>query len=292
MAAKVSVCIPTRNRACYIGATIKSVLDSEYSNIEIIISDNASTDNTQEILNAFDDRRIHFYQNSINVGPIKNWNLAMEKASGDYIGLLYSDDLYGPFWLNLAVHVLDKYPHIGWVSTAFRIINDRNQLIGTVSHFDRKGEIGRPEAFQHAAMLNGLGPVYIARREIPEKLGYYDEEYDFSADNDFFLRLSSRYPLYYSCNNFHAAYRIHADNLSRQWKNVDQISEGLRMLKKAFADCTLSEELHQYERPCYTHLYHRALHFAKKRLEKDDIETAQQVITLLHEFGYNHQGQC
>lgn len=289
MAAKVSVCIPTYNRARYIGATVKSVLDSAYPNLEIIISDNASTDNTQEVLEAFDDDRIYYYRNLKNVGPVKNWNLAMQKASGDYVGLLYSDDLYGPFWINLAVHVLDKYPHIGWVSTAFRTINDSDQLISTVSRFDRTGEIACPEAFQHAVKLNGFGPVYITRRGILEKLGYYDEEYEFSADNELFLRLSSRYPLYYSCNDFHATYRTHVDSLSQQWELVDQASEGLRMLSKVFADHTLPGELRQYERSCYTYFYGKILRHAKRCLTENNIETVQQLITLLHKFGYRGQ---
>ncbi|HUL32094.1 MAG TPA: glycosyltransferase family 2 protein, partial [Thermodesulfobacteriota bacterium] len=103
MTKKVSVCIPSYNGARFIGATIKSVLDSVYQDFEIIISDDASTDSTFKVIESFHDGRISVYRNERNLGVVRNWNQALTKATGDYVGLLNHDDLYGPFWLTFAV---------------------------------------------------------------------------------------------------------------------------------------------------------------------------------------------
>lgn len=90
---KFSICIPNYNYANYIGKTIESVLRQTYGNFEILVADNASTDNSVEIIKGFDDPRIKLIQNNINVGFAPNLDKASEKASGDYMLMLSSDDL-------------------------------------------------------------------------------------------------------------------------------------------------------------------------------------------------------
>ncbi len=282
----ISVCIPSYNASRHIGGTIQSVLNSTRSDFEIIVNDDASIDDTRGIVTSFQDRRIRFYRNESNVGPARNWNCALQRASGEFVGLLNHDDLYGPFWLAFATHTLKKYPHIGWVGTAFHIINDKGSVLRAISRFDRTREINRDEAFLCMARLDGLTPAYLARREILEEVGYYDEEAGPSADNDLFLRLAARYSLYYSNNPHHATRRLHADNLTHRWGLVDQTGEGLRMLHKAFSDEALPEELRKHKKACYTYFYHKVISRARERLEADDIETVQHLVDLLHTSGY------
>jgi glycosyltransferase involved in cell wall biosynthesis len=283
--ALVSVCIPSYNASRYIGATIKSVLDSTHSNLEVIVNDDASTDNTREIVASFGDERIRFFQNESNLGVPRNWNRALKRAAGEFVGLLNHDDLYGPFWLTFAAHVLEKHPHVGWVVTKFRIINDKGETLGVESRFPATGEYGQREAFLCVAKLDGLGPGYIARREILEEAGYYDEDAGPSADNDLFLRLASRYPLYYS-NNPHTAWRWHADNLTHRWGIVQQTADSLRTLNKIFSDDGLPEELRKLKKTCYAYYYHKVLAWARKLLNEGELETVQQLIHLLHTDGY------
>lgn len=282
---RVSVCIPSYNAARTIGETIKSVLDSMYSGLEIIVNDDASTDNTREIVEAFRDERVHFFGNESNLGPVKNWNRALKRASGEFVGLLNHDDLYGPFWLTRAVHVLDKYPHIGWVASAHLIINGEGRTLRVLSRFPETREYSRSEAFLRVARLDGLGPGHIVRREILEQVGYYDEEAGPSADSDLFLRLASRYLLYYSTYP-HTAWRRHADNLTHRWGIVEQIADGLKILNKAFSDDALPEELRQCKRSCYTYYYQKVLDRARELLQRGDLETVQHLIRLLYVNDY------
>ncbi|MBU1878599.1 MAG: glycosyltransferase [Chloroflexi bacterium] len=281
------MCIPSYNAARTISETIQSVLDSTYADLEIIVNDDASTDETPVVVAACcdADARVRLYRNESNVGPARNWNRALKRATGEFVGLLNHDDLYGPFWLARAVHVLDKHPHIGWVMSAYRVIDGAGRSDHVTVRFPQTGEVSRSEAFRRIALLDGLGVGYIARRAVLEQVGYYDEDAGPSADNDLFLRLAVRYPLYYSTFP-HVAWRQYAGNLTNRWGLVEQVADCLRILRQAFDDESLPEELRAHERSCYTYYYQKVLDRARERLEQGDLDTVRQVILLLHTDGY------
>ena len=93
---KFSICIPNYNYSQFIGKTIESVLNQTYQNFDIIISDNASDDDSISVIESFKDCRISLIQNKYKVGFSPNLDRATYKASGDYIILLSSDDLMKP----------------------------------------------------------------------------------------------------------------------------------------------------------------------------------------------------
>lgn len=92
-ASKISIAIPTFNRVNYLRMAVESALSQTYANIEVIISDNASTDNTCETLDKYNDSRIVVVRQSTNIGMMANWNKCLEMATGDYFILLSDDDL-------------------------------------------------------------------------------------------------------------------------------------------------------------------------------------------------------
>ncbi|MCF7939494.1 MAG: glycosyltransferase [Spirochaetales bacterium] len=119
----VSILIPVFNREKYIKETIESARGQSYSNIEIIIVDNCSTDNTWQIIKdeAKLDSRIRYFRNSDNIGPVKNWKRCIEKARGEYTKILWSDDLIGVDFLTKTVPILDKNSDVGFVFTGTEI---------------------------------------------------------------------------------------------------------------------------------------------------------------------------
>ncbi|MFL7011093.1 glycosyltransferase family 2 protein [Enterovibrio norvegicus] len=90
---KISIAVPTYNRLELLKETLESVLCQTYRNIEIIISDNASTDGTKEYLESLDDQRIVINYNQDNLGMVGNWDKCLELATGEYFLLLSDDDL-------------------------------------------------------------------------------------------------------------------------------------------------------------------------------------------------------
>lgn len=93
---KLSICIPTYNRASYLERCLKSILVSQDDNLEIIIQDNASPDNTEAVVKTFNDKRIKYFKNDTNIGGVRNAIEILEKASGDYVFYLTDDDFLFP----------------------------------------------------------------------------------------------------------------------------------------------------------------------------------------------------
>src|SRR5688572_5841450 len=100
---KVSVLIPTYNYAHYLDEAIKSVLNQTFSDFELIIVDDKSSDNTSEVVQKFlSDPRVSFYINDENLGLVHNFNRCLEYAKGDYIKFLMADDIFNE-------QLLEKY---------------------------------------------------------------------------------------------------------------------------------------------------------------------------------------
>ena len=110
----VSIIITSYNRGEYIEQAVCSALAQDYPNLEIIISDNCSTDNTDEILKKYlKDDRIKFFKNDTNIGMMENFKLATQRARGNFITYISSDDyLMNNSFVSQAVSIINKYENI------------------------------------------------------------------------------------------------------------------------------------------------------------------------------------
>jgi glycosyltransferase involved in cell wall biosynthesis len=133
---KVSIIMPTYNRAALIMETVNSVLAQTYSNWELIIVDDGSDDNTEEIVSNIDKRILYFKIPRSGIGG-KTKNLGMEKTSGELIAFIDSDDLWATQKIEKQVEALKEYPNAGFCLTGG--LNFRNNL-EPVDHFYKKTE--------------------------------------------------------------------------------------------------------------------------------------------------------
>jgi len=122
----VSILIPVYNREKYICECIESATRQTYKNIEVIVYDNCSTDNTLKICEdlAAKDPRIKVFRNETNVGPVRNWLCCLERASGSYGKFLFSDDLIFPQYLEKLLPFLDN-DDVGFVYSAAVVGQDK-----------------------------------------------------------------------------------------------------------------------------------------------------------------------
>jgi len=104
----ISVCIPTYNGAKYIAQTIESILNQTFTDFEIIVSDDGSSDNTLEIVGSFNDPRIVRIDRLSKVGAEANWNNAVATASASLVKLVCQDELLYPQCLEVEVHTMNK----------------------------------------------------------------------------------------------------------------------------------------------------------------------------------------
>jgi len=94
---KFSVLLPTRNGGKYLKSCIESVLSQDYKDMELIVFDNANTDNTAEVVNSYsNDKRLKYYRTDSMVSVTDNWNNALKKSSGDYVLMMGDDDFLLP----------------------------------------------------------------------------------------------------------------------------------------------------------------------------------------------------
>ena len=104
----ISVCIPTYNGAKYIAQTIESILNQTFTDFEIIVSDDGSSDNTLEIVDSFNDPRIVRIDRLSKVGAEANWNNAVANASASLVKLVCQDDILYPECLEVEVQTMSK----------------------------------------------------------------------------------------------------------------------------------------------------------------------------------------
>jgi glycosyltransferase involved in cell wall biosynthesis len=119
---KVSVIIPTYNRADYVSFAVESVLRQSMQDFEIIVVDDGSTDDTPERLKQFGSKIKYIHTH--NQGKAPALNIGMQIAQGQYIAYLDSDDLYTNFKLEIQAGLLDHYPDVGFVYTEFSAFDD------------------------------------------------------------------------------------------------------------------------------------------------------------------------
>ncbi len=112
MTPRVSIGMPVRNGEPYLSAAIESVLAQTYPDFELVISDNASDDDTERICRCYADResRIRYYRNVDNIGAARNFNRVFELSRGEYFKWFAHDDLLAPTYLQRCVETLDKAP--------------------------------------------------------------------------------------------------------------------------------------------------------------------------------------
>jgi glycosyltransferase involved in cell wall biosynthesis len=189
---KVSIIMPTYNRAGYIRETIESVRRQTYANWELIIVDDGSEDDTEEVVSQFKDERIKFLKAgrvAIN-GRIKN--IGLTQATGDLFAFIDSDDLWSETKLEKQVRAMHEFGEAGFSFTGgfnFKKIDEPIDFFYKVKDGFRYGNILVP-IFK--SEISTTTPSLMIRKDCLEVVGGFDETKPFS-DVNFFLRLASHF---------------------------------------------------------------------------------------------------
>jgi len=126
-APRVTVFVPTFNRAKWLRRTIETVLSQSYGDFRLVVSDNASTDDTTEVVRSFSDDRLCHRRHEHNVGLLENHNSCLRSVDTEYALILPDDDLLHEDHLATTVGVLDAHPRVGFVHSAFDVIGAAGQ---------------------------------------------------------------------------------------------------------------------------------------------------------------------
>ena len=188
---RVSVIIPTFSRAKFLGEAVASALGQDFQDIEVIVVDDGSTDETRDVLATFQDQRLVIVHQD-NAGLSRARNRAVAMARGEYITFLDPDDYYLPSKVGTQVAFLDANPQFGMVyMSGFCVADDRLE-IDFIYKVSTTGAIYPRAAFTqpHGITL----PDVMVRREILDRAGGFDEAMEQFEDADLLRRISKHTP--------------------------------------------------------------------------------------------------
>jgi len=126
----VTIAIPTYNRAEYLAQALESAIKQTYQNIEIIVSDNCSTDNTEIVVKKFNDPRVRYFKQKENMGPDPNWNFCLQQAKGIFFVLLQDDDAIDNQFVDVCMKAANYSTDIGIIRTGTREIDSDGTVLG------------------------------------------------------------------------------------------------------------------------------------------------------------------
>jgi len=129
MTPRVTVAIPTYNRSEMLRRTLQSVIAQTFTNFEVIVSDNASTDDTEAVVASFGDSRVRCLRLDENIGMLGNLTRCLHLGDAPYVMVLHSDDLIRPGLLAAAVDVLDTHRDVVFVHSAFSVIDGDDNVV-------------------------------------------------------------------------------------------------------------------------------------------------------------------
>jgi glycosyltransferase involved in cell wall biosynthesis len=178
---KVSVLIPTFNYGRYLPEAIESVLAQDYSDFEILISDDASADDSAAVIEAYGktDARIRYHLHRSNLGMVANWNWCLQHARGEYVKFLFGDDVIASREaLGRLVGILDTEPNVELAASARLLVDEGSRIVGEWNDLSgglhagaalvarclktRRNLIGEPSAvmFRRSSASRGYDPAY------------------------------------------------------------------------------------------------------------------------------------
>jgi O-antigen biosynthesis protein len=229
----VSVVITSYNYGRYIGAAIESVLSQDFRDFELIISDNASTDDSIAVISRYlGDERVRLIRRPTNIGPIANYQAALEETKGSYVAFLSADDFFLAGHLRTMVRYYEDHPDVdvawsGYVLampdgsirdaffSAFSEARDRNDFASLLSY--------------------DMYPCYLTmlfKRELLDEFAFSDGTF-VAGDLDHVVRLAAAGKRFACVGNATVAWRQHGDNMSggKYVRNGEQIEDQLRLLE-------------------------------------------------------------
>jgi glycosyltransferase involved in cell wall biosynthesis len=219
----VSVIIPTFNQAAYLPEAIESVLAQDYPDLELIVVDDGSTDETPEVIASYRDQLTHIRQD--NQGAAAALNAGLRVARGEMICWLSSDDAFLPGKIGRQVATLVAYPAAGLCSTGWETIDAEGHVLRRYLSMDWV----HPDQVVSIFWRNTInGTTVMIPKAVLDEVGPFDERMRADADGDMWLRIADHREIV-TLPEVLARYRVHAGAQTRDRKLVQTWKTEVRM---------------------------------------------------------------
>jgi glycosyltransferase involved in cell wall biosynthesis len=245
----VSIITPAYNRASYLDETIQSVLRQDYPDIEYIVLDDGSTDNTREVLEKYTGRVI--WETHTNMGEACTVNKGFYMAHGEIMAVVNSDDPLLPGAISAIVERMRADPELIVVYPDWNMIDESGKLIQHIATFN----------YSYRDMLRWHhcipGPGTFFRCEVVYNLRGRDSQFRYVGDFDFWLRAGligpfARIPKTLAC------FRWHAGGESSSAQGIKMAEEHIRLVEKVYSIPNLPKDLLSIKREAYSSAYYIA----------------------------------
>lgn len=246
----VSVIVPAYNHELYIEDCLKSIVSQTYDNLEIIIINDGSKDNTGLVIEKFievQNRKIKYISKE-NEGLCKTLNMGLKLSKGKYIAFIASDDLWVSTRIEKQINFLENNKNIGLVYSDAYFIKDNKKT--EIKYSDYKPRISRyfKDSIQNTNIYELLlvdnfiiALTVLVRRECYDKAGIFDESLKIE-DYDMWLRITKYYPIGYIDVPL-AYYRLHKTNVSNNMRLM--LGEAIKTIFKQFKEEPLKSQPHK-----------------------------------------------
>jgi glycosyltransferase involved in cell wall biosynthesis len=245
----VSIIIPAYNIEKLISETIKSVVNQTHTNVELIVVDDGSTDNTSKIVEAFcnQDSRIKLIQQK-NQGVSAARNNGFEISKGRYIAYLDGDDLWEPGILQVLIEKIDSDTTLGLAHADGQQINESSQKINAF-YPGKEGYLLENLLLEGGGGVNCISGAVI-KREVIETVGGFDVELANGEDHELSYRIAQKYKIG-SVSHVKWYYRIHSGNAHTKIELLER--DAILVLKKAEQHRLFKNAV--FKRKCFSNKY-------------------------------------
>ena len=285
----VSVCIPNFNYGHYLSHCLESVLNQTYQNIEVIFSDNASTDNSYDIAyeykKKFEERGIYFHlnNNKHNLGSSANSTIVTSRSEGEFVYTLASDDAIHPEFLEKCIRIFQEYPSVGMVMVNREEIDENGKIYKQVPFYNTSCVInGEDQAAVFMMAGIAIPAQRIVRNSFSGRWARYCRKWNVAGDwYDNFL-VSCFSDIAYLKEDL-AQYRVHSGNETNESeKNLMGVFEHYQLIN-AFVDlaeaCKLQKPVLRYQE-AVAHLGDMCMRYALRMLRDGQVEAAKRYLML------------
>jgi len=215
----VSVCVPTRNRVELLRESLATIVKQDYEPLEILISDNASDDGTEELCRKLQatDRRVRYVRQLRNIGLYGNHNFCIEASRGPLICFFHDDDRYDPRIVSTYARFLTQHERVGVVCSDWELLDETGSRIGIRDH--RVPAVSSGLDFIERTLRSGRSavgcPGMMVRREALGAVRFDEDRPIGFVDFAVWFRVAERWDVGHVADRLWG-YRIHRRSLSRR----------------------------------------------------------------------------
>ena len=229
------MCIPTFNKASLLRDSIQSVLCQTFKDYELLVLDDASTDDTPLVVKAFGDSRIRYIRHTENIGLPANFNECLRKARADYVIIFHDDDVMLPELLECEVSTLESNPDVAFVHAAVQVIDANGRVYSVPPNkwppLTEGTEFVRLfcTSFDYGVTM----PSVMMRKSIALSLGGFNETFPSSLDADLWNRLAFQGKVAF-LNRVLLSNRIHSGQTTRTilMRKFQMLDDRIRFAKE------------------------------------------------------------